>query len=192
MIDTPTQIVSNMKKQSLNNNQIIQYLQREGYSPSQINEALQQSEMTSDYQRSTLSKRAQEPLPEIPTPEPIPTSESITQPQFSQPVFIPDYETPNRDLQEQIEIITESVISEKWKEFLKNIGNISTWKLNIESQITNLQKDSKKTQTEIENLKQAILNKIDQYQESISEVNAEMKALEKLFKELLPSIKKLK
>ena len=45
---------------------------------------------------------------------------------------------------------------------------------------------------EIENIKKTILNKIDQYQESISEVNAEMKALEKLFKELLPSIKKLK
>ena len=191
MIDTPIQIVSNMKKQGLNNNQIIQYLQREGYPPSQINEALQQSEMISGYQESTLSKRTQEPLPEIPTPEPIPT-ELVTQPQFSQPVFIPDYETSNRDLQEQIEIITESIISEKWKEFLKNIGNISTWKLNIESQITNLQKDSKKTQMEIENLKQTILNKIDQYQESISEVNAEMKALEKLFKELLPSIKKLK
>tara|TARA_Y100000034_G_C6843945_1_gene382115 strand:+ start:456 stop:1055 length:600 start_codon:yes stop_codon:yes gene_type:complete len=197
-MDDPNQIVQNMKKQGLNPNQITQYLQREGFSPSQINQAMQQP-TSNEYQPSSL--QPSEPLPqptqtqepimqqEPPQPEPIPAPIAQELPQ--EPVAIADYEMSNRDLQEQIEIISESVIAEKWREFLKSIGNVSAWKSNTDSQVINLQKDFKKTQTEIENLKDSILNKIDQYQESITEINAEMKALEKLFKQLLPSIKKI-
>jgi len=195
-MNDPSQIVQNMKKQGLNNNQIIQYLQREGFKPSEINQSMQQSEIQTGYQPSSLSKTEQpqklEPAP--PEPEPIPTPQPTYQePQIQQiqTPAITEYEMSNRDLQEQIEIISESVIAEKWKEFLKSIGDINSWKSNTDSRLINLQKDMKKTQTEIENLKESILNKIDTYQESISEVNAEMKALEKLFKKLLPSIRKL-
>ena len=156
--DVPIDRILNMRQQ-MTDNQIIQILQREGYSSSQIFDAINQADLTSK-------------TPESPYPP-----EQMEYPQ--QPV----YEEPKEKIEELVEII----IDEKWNELVKDINKIIEWKDKIEKEIIDLNKKNQNLQMNLDCLKKSVLSKISQYDKGISGVGTSIKAMETAFSKVLPT-----
>lgn len=158
--DVPIDRILNMRQQ-MTDNQIIQILQREGYSSSQIFDAINQADLASKF-------------PESPYPQ-------------EQMESAPSYEPRSEEPKEKIEELVEVIIDEKWNELVKDITKIVEWKNKIEKKINDLDKNINDLQMSIDSLKQNILSKVSQYDKGISNVGTSIKAMENAFSKVLPT-----
>lgn len=85
----------------------------------------------------------------------------------------------------QIEEIAESIVDEKWEDFLEKIGDINLWKENVNNELISVKQEIIRTQDRFTNLQRAILGKVNEYNQSISNISTEMKALEQVFQKIL-------
>lgn len=157
-IELPTDKILSMRQQRISNNQIIQELQRQGYSSSQIFDAMNQAD---------LSQQSQ--FPETPYPQE--QMESSYQ----------------EESKEKIEELAEVIIDEKWNILVKDINKIVEWKDNVEKKIEELDKRINDIYTDVDSLKKNILSKLNQYDRGISGVGTSIKAMETAFSKILPT-----
>jgi hypothetical protein len=166
----PTDAVLKLRAQGLSNNQIIQTLQRQGYSVQQMSDAMSQAEMKYTVEGAPISG---EKMPEEPYyPENYPAGgESAQQPTFSAKSLQP---------------IIEKIVEEKWAELLRDLEKLAAWKektderlIKIESQLIIL-KDS------FDRLHEGVLGQISEYDKSMKDVGINVKAMEDVFKKVLP------
>ncbi|MFC2136033.1 hypothetical protein ACFLTH_15570 [Bacteroidota bacterium] len=192
----PVPEVQAMKSQGMDNNRIIQTLQRDGYSSSQIFEAMNQSDMTpavSGASPEEVKKEVQSGSPPMDssgspaspqasmTPQEQPVSSGFKQPNPSLgPIPNFQQETP------RVEEIVESIIEEKWEEIVRDISKIVEWKNTTDSKLTALEHDFASLKDEFDKLHQAVIGKIGEYDRNILNVGAEVKAMEKVFSKVLP------
>lgn len=191
---TPTNIIIQMRQQGLSNDQIIQNLQREGYSSGQIFDAMNQADI-----RGVVEAEPQEqqpnPMPqqEMPPQEPIqeqpqmpPQTEELPPPE---PEMMPaSPTTPNDSVsREEIEEIVEPIIDEKWEELMKGVDKIITWKETTESKIVKIEQQIQDLKNSFEELHRGILAKVGEYDKGIKEVGSDIKAMETVFKKALPT-----
>lgn len=163
----PVEDVLRLKQQGLNNNQIVQAMQRNGYKMSQIFDAMNQAELS--------SAAPQEQLP----------------PEFSSPPDMPAAPIPQMTESfgdERIEEVAEAIIEEKWSELLKEINKISEWKNRTDSRINALEKRMDDLRKSFDELHAAIVEKVSDYDKNIVEVGSEIKAMENVFKKILPTL----
>jgi len=168
---SPMEQVMAMQQRGMDNNQISTELQRQGYNSSQIYEALNQMNISGP----GMEQPPQQPQQNYSLDQPIPV-----QPQEQQPEA-----TPSKD---QIEEIAEAIIDEKWKEFEDDVRKIIEWKERSEVRINNLDQQIKDVAASLSTLHKNILNKITDYDKNISDVGVEIKAMEKVFQKVLPSL----
>jgi hypothetical protein len=88
------------------------------------------------------------------------------------------------DMNKMHEII-EAVISEKWEEAMGQVGNIAVWKEKVSNDVISLKQELIRTQERFDNLQNAILGRIKDYDSGIKDVHTEMKALERVFEKIL-------
>jgi uncharacterized coiled-coil protein SlyX len=193
MPNVPVQQVASLKQQGLSDNQIIQSLQRDGYKTHQIFDAMNQADLVSGAAR---------PLDEMP---PIPPQESTyqdsaqqgfqNQPMQGQQLQYPQYPPqsaagpaqfgePNL---EKIEEIAESIIEEKWNDFSKGLSKIIDWKERTELRINELDTRVTQLKQSVDELNKSLLGKMGEYDKNIGSVGSDIKALEKVFQQMLPS-----
>ncbi len=158
--EVPISQVVSMQSQGLTNNQIIQSLQRQGYQPTQIYDALAQAE----------AKRSIEPM-EVPG-EMAPRTE-IRAPPASHP---------------ESEAIVEQIIEEKWHELQKDLGKINEWKELITSRMDKLEQSTTDMKSDLDGLHKAIVARIGEYDKTLMDVGTEIKAMEKVFQKVLPEL----
>ncbi len=163
----PTEQVLIMKQQGFTNNQIVQNLQRGGFSIDQINEALHQADM----------KEAVSPAG-FPSEMPMPPSSGGFQPVSSS--FFP------ASNEERIEEVAETIIDEKWKELMANVSRIADWKDNTETRLTRMEQQMSDIKQSFDRLHEGILGKVGEYDKGLTNVATEIKALEKVFQKILP------
>ena len=207
---TPTSTVIQMRQQGLSNDQIIQSLQREGFSSAQIFDAMNQADIRgvveSDQPQENIPQQGQyyqepqennfpPPQPEAQIPPPQPMNFNIPP---------PSPEDNNRDMMnqrpmpqmnsfsggmspEEIEEIVEPIIDEKWEELMKNVDKIITWKELTESRIVKIEQMMQDLKERFEELHKGILSKIGDYDKSIKDVGSDIKAMESVFKKVLPT-----
>lgn len=128
----------------------------------------------------------QEPYqePSFPQQQPIQgISNDTTPPDFQQGGYNPIYTE-----RERVEELTEAIIDEKWKELVKDIEKVIEWKENTESRIIKIEEQIQNLRTSIESLNRSIVSKISDYDKNISNVGVEVKAMEKVFEKILPSL----
>jgi prefoldin subunit 5 len=87
---------------------------------------------------------------------------------------------------EEIEELVESIIDEKWDELVKDINKIVEWKNEVESKLVRIEQRFDSLKDDFDKLHQAIIGKIGEYDKNILEVGAEIKAMEKVFSKVLP------
>lgn len=89
------------------------------------------------------------------------------------------------DITEKIHEIAESIVDEKWEEFMGRVGNLAAWQERVNMNISALKQELIRTQERFENLQRAVLGKVGEYDKGIIEIHTEMKALEKVFERIL-------
>jgi len=185
--DIPMKQVFAMREQGYDNNQIIQTLQRDGYSSSDIFDAMSQADLqpkqappsdaypSNDFQGDDFQSYPQAPpMQRQPMPPPSQPMMQPVQPQYQ------DYNTVTS------EELIEAMIDEKWNDLLKDINKIIDWKNATESRISAMEQQFKDLKDSFDRLHQAIIGKIGEYDRNILNVSSEIKAMEKVFSKVLP------
>lgn len=89
-----------------------------------------------------------------------------------------------------IEEIAEAVISEKWDDLVRGVGDLRLWKEKIDTDLAGVKQEILRTQTRFENLQTAIMGKVSEYGEGVTEISAELKALEKVMEKIINPLTK--
>lgn len=197
-METPTEQVFNLRKRGYDNNKVTDELKSKGYSSQEISEAMNQANIKLGVEENSsdspfYSNELQPSLldnSEIPVPSPNQRTEvqTITQaPQFSQePRFSPPPMPYTRgDIEQEIEEIVEAIIDEKWEQLTANIGNLESWKDKTDDEITSIKQEILRVSNRLDNLQKAVLGKVSEYSQGITEVGTEVKALEKVLQNII-------
>lgn len=158
----PVDQVMAMQQQGMTNNQIIESLQRQGYQPQQIYDALAQAE----------SRGGMEPMPETPSPE-----------SPGAPLGQAAAEAPKG-----MEELVEAIVEEKWNEFTRELGKMNEWKDAATSRLDKIEQSIADMKSDLDNLHKAIVSKISEYDKNLLDVGTEIKAMEKVFQKVLPEL----
>lgn len=193
--DIPVQHVVTMRGQGMSNNQIIQNLQRFGYAIDQINNALNQADIKvgmypaqpSFAGPAGASASVSPPSGFGPGPaQPMPPM-TQSRPSFSpSPSSGPELSEELSERDERMHEIAESIIEEKWNEFVDSINRIIEWKDSIETRVTKVEQQLADLRGSFDKLHEGVLGKLGDYDKGISTVTVEIKALEKVFQKILP------
>ena len=192
--------VAQMQEQGLTDYDIANSLKQEGFSPKEVNDAINQSKIKTavsqepDYQNGLMQSMQTEMQPSI-----MPSTKEIqeAQMQYQEPQYQETQEYYPQQAQEYyqpqigtdtITEISEQVVEEKLAGIKKNIGNIAEFKTIVESRIIDLNERLLKIENTIDKLQSAIIGKIGNYGQSIQDINTEMRAMQESFGKVINPI----
>lgn len=84
------------------------------------------------------------------------------------------------------EEIIEAIIEEKWDELLQDLSKLAEWKNTTSNKVAVLEKQFEELKKEFDKLHNSIISKVNDYDKNITNVGAELKAMEKTFSKVLP------
>ena len=117
---------------------------------------------------------------------PIPTDGAVArEEQISIPAKRVNLEQPAIDITERIHEIAESIVNEKWEEFMGRVGDLTAWQERVNMNISAIKQEIVRIQDRYENLQKAVLGRVSEYDKGIIEIHTEMKALEKVFERII-------
>lgn len=201
--DIPVQHIVNMRNQGMSNNQIIQNLQRFGYTIDQINNALNQADIKTGIYPTQPSFAGSASMSQGPSGQPSSMSSSMSS-SFgsgpaaprSSPSFAPssgsfgsaqeELSEELSDKDERMHEIAESIIEEKWNELMDSVSRIIEWKDGVETRLAKVEQQLTDVRGSFDKLHEGVLGKLGDYDKGISTVTVEIKALEKVFQKILP------
>ncbi len=168
----PLTRIEDMQMKGMTNNQIIQTLQRDGFTSTEIFDALNQANMQPMHQMGAMPQDPGMGFPSMGMPPPPGPSMQ---------------DMPPGDLGGSTnEELIEAMIDEKWSELSKVIGKIVEWKEATSARIEKLEQRMDDLKAEMDRLHEGVVGKIGEYDKNILEVGAEVKAMEKVFSKVLP------
>jgi len=195
---SPINDILQMKQQGISNNQIIQNLQRAGYTNTQIFDAMNQADTKMAVEGAQPGVLQQAPVQEPePAKEPQPDPTMFTQPPADVPsnTFNNPTPSPTMDLGSggyadnsvETEELVEAIIEEKWSELIKDVNKIVEWKNKMENKISELEIQLETLKDSFSDLNKAVVGKVNDYDKHILEVGSDIKAMEKVFSKVLPT-----
>ena len=87
-----------------------------------------------------------------------------------------------------MEELAEKVVEEKWQEFQKELVKWGEWRDNVNLRVERLEQGMTDTRADLDNLHKAIVSKIGEYDKNLIDVGTEIKAMEKVFQKVLPTL----
>lgn len=178
----PIEQVLMMKQQGYTNNQIVQTLQSQGYNNSQIMDTINQAGLSGGFEAVEQPEVGMQDYGQ--SYEQQPYQEQSFQ-SFQPPKEI---QAPVSIDEERIQEVTEAIIDEKWEEFSKDIKKVIEWKEKSEDRIAKLEQQILDLRMSIDSLTKSIMSKISAYDQNIVDVGVEVKAMEKVFQKVLPTL----
>ena len=172
-------IIISFRQQGLSNNQIIQNLQRDGYKTPEIFDAMAQTDL-----KSTMTQVPPQNMVDN-SMQPPQQSQNPNDQQFQQEPIQDDALNP---FDEKIEEIAEAIIDEKWTSLVDSVQKILDWKEKTEAMIVVLEQKFKDMKFEFDKLQSSLYDRISQYDQNMTDVGTEIKALEKVFQKILPTL----
>lgn len=182
MAGSPINDITQMRNQGLTNNQIIQNLQRQGYSNTQIFDAMNQVD-------TKMAVEGMQQAPNQQASDNQPQSGLFTSPgqdAGSPPPATNQVRNIFSNDQTKIEELVETIIEEKWVELVNDVSKIVEWKNRVESKVVEMEVQLKTLNDKFSDLNQAVLGKINEYDKHIMEIGSDIKAMEKVFSKVLP------
>lgn len=120
---------------------------------------------------------------EIPVPAPSPMGASPVS------TMTPSAEMPSMPAPamgyDEMQSIVEEIIEEKWKEMLTSLGDLTTWKVQVEDDMEAAKQELLRLQNRFDTLQAAVVGKVGQYEGSMKDLSTEMKALEQVMQKIL-------
>jgi len=173
--------ITQSRNQGVSNPQIIHDLEKEGYSQTDIFDAMNQKQLGGN----TMPNQNQNPgMPPMPGAPPGPPANDMNTQQID-PMNSMNSMDPGMMGSTNEELI-ETIIEEKWNEIIKQINKIITWKNRTEEKVVRLEEQFKSLKDQFDELHRAVIGKIGEYDKNILNVGAEVKAMEKVFSNVLP------
>jgi len=193
----PVDKVIKMRGQNLSNNQIIQLLQREGYETTQIFDAMNQADikgtveidskedvsMAQNIQSNQMGSQQMQQMAPVP-PAPADYEQEAGLGDVPQQSF--SYSGGKSPELERMEELAEAIIDEKWNEIVRSINKIVEWKDRVESRITKMEQEMDDMKKDFDVLHKGVLGKIGQYDQNLTNIASEIKAMDKVFSKVLP------
>ncbi len=181
---SPIEQVLMMKQQGYTNNQIVQTLQSQGYNTNQIFDAINQAGLSGGFEAAPEPEQ-----PEIGMQDYGQGYEQPYQQQSFQSFQAPkEIQPPTSIDEERIQEVAEAIIDEKWEELVKDIKKVIEWKEKSEDRIAKLEQQIIDLRMSIDSLTKSIMSKISAYDQNIVDVGTEVKAMEKVFQKVLPTL----
>jgi hypothetical protein len=140
-----------------------------------------QQEMPQDYGQAMPQQFPQE----MPPQQQMPAMEMPQQ--YPQQYPQQEYQGPSFDSQ-RIEELAEAIIDEKWNEIVRSINKIIDWKERVEARVNKIEQQLEDLNKSMDTLHKGVLGKITDYDQNLTNVGAEIKAMEKVFQKVLPSL----
>jgi hypothetical protein len=169
--DLPVDQVRTLRSRGFDNNQIVQALQRTGYTSTQIFDALNQADLVnaSGMQEQGFygGQQVQQQMQQA--QQPSPAGEAG-----------PDIGD------EQVEEMIETIVEEKWQAVSGDINKIMEWKNDVDAKLIKMDQKIEELRDNFDKLHQAVIGKVGEYDKNILSVGAELKAMEKVFSKVLP------
>jgi hypothetical protein len=192
---TPIDQVMQLRQQGLNDNQIIQALQKDGFASAQIFDAMSQSDIkggVSGTPTQDTTGQAPAAVPaaapgQAPVPAPGQAPAVPVQPMAPPTEMISPQEDYGGETTERIEEIAEAIIDEKWEVLVKDIHKIVEWKDEMNSKMSKVESEVSDIREDFDKLHKAIISKIDEYDKNLSDVGSEIKAMNMVFQKVLPT-----
>jgi len=147
-----------MQQQGMTSNQIVQALQRQGLDTGAIMDAMSQVGAKHD-----VEPYAPSPMDSMPS-------------------------APNPAPRENFEEIAEHIVEEKWQDFSKEMQKVVEWRDSVNSRLDRLEQSMGDVKADLDNLHKAIIGKIGEYDKNLLDVGTEIKAMEKVFQKVLPTL----
>ncbi|MBS3144474.1 hypothetical protein J4208_02715 [Candidatus Woesearchaeota archaeon] len=187
--EPPTELVMNMVKRGASNKQIIEELESQGFSYEQIADALTQAETKANIetppaptpagmQPSAMSMTRPMP-PSNPSPQVMQVSSQMMRPAMTAS------NPGNRDTEDMIEQVAESIINEKWQKLMENMGDLNMWKEKVRTDVLSIKQELVRLDAKVESLQKIIIGKVHDYDQHITEVGTDIKALEKVLQNVI-------
>jgi hypothetical protein len=170
-----------MRIRGLSNNQIVEALQRESFSTTQIFDALNQAEL-----KGSVGPKGLDPMDGVPDSQISLTPPALEPVAGMNAIQASSMGMTEEELVEKIEEVTETIIEEKWKDFVETVEKIIEWKASFSERVDSIERDVSYLKQEFDKLHSAILRKVEQYDKSMGNVGAQLKAMEMVFKDVLP------
>lgn len=183
-------IIKEMQDQGISNQGIFENLQRQGYKPTQINDAINQLKITiqpmdtqnQDQQNAFNQQQNFNQQPNF-NQEQQYTENQQNYPQEDYYTQTPQaysgeeyYQQPSFNT-ETITEITEQVISEKFREYNKRTGDIVSFKNTIQDKVDDINTRLKRIESTIDKLQQAIIQKIGEFGENTQIIKKDLESL---------------
>lgn len=204
-----TQVLA-MRQQGLSNNQITQNLQRDGFELHEIFDAMTQADLKGGMEKVPLEKGDNMPNmgmqapPGMPPPRQFPfqqNQQDMQMPQGPQgPMQMPQHMMPPSGMpppdmgmetsgsRERIEEIAEAIVDEKWNELIKSVEKIIEWKERTDARLAQMEQLLQDLKGNFDKLHTAVLEKVGEYDKNLTEVGTEIKAMEKVFQKIIPTM----
>lgn len=99
-----------------------------------------------------------------------------------------NFNNPNTGLNDSSsnEELIEAIIEEKWDELLKDLSKLAEWKNTMTHKVIVLEQKFDDLRREFDKVHSVIISKVDDYDKNMSNVGAEVQAMEKVFSKVLP------
>ncbi len=174
----PVQSVLEMRQKDYDNNQIIQELQNQGYSSSQIFDALNKADM-----REIDDGGGSEPKGQKRSAQ----QQSSQSPQGSSRSRGRSTRSSSRSSQGSNEELIEEIIEEKWHDLVDKLQVVIDWKERSERRLQDLETRVDEVDQSIERLQKSMGDRLEDYDDTMKDVQSDVKAMEDTFSEALPA-----
>lgn len=141
-------------------------LRQSGYTDEQVSDELLQRGYQDDQVQEALSGGSAPPTPTL-------AYQRRPQPSAAGPY-------------ERIEEVAEAIIDEKWDALLAEVRKVIDWKSKVEDDLRKALNDLDNMKGDMKELRQAVLGKVEDYDKRMLEVGTELKAVSKVFKDVIP------
>ena len=180
---TPLQMVLQMRQQGMPDNHVVLALQKQGFNTQQIFDAVSQADV------GAIPAGALPPEPGQEYEQQYPQESYAPQQQAPQQAPAQEYaraEQPSASVDLRINEVAEAIINEKWEEVFGEIQKVISWKEKVETDMQKMRDDIAGIKDEFNALRQGILGKIGEYDEHMRDVGSEVKAVHKVFQDVIP------
>jgi DNA-binding transcriptional MerR regulator len=170
-------IIFDMQSQGLNNNQIVQSLQREGYSTQQVFDSIQ---------LANQKMRFNEPIDGMGMPPPPMGGMGFAPQSITGAPPMQQSAPHSEDDVKEIEELIEQIIDEKWKDIEADIQKVIDWKVTVDTRFATVQQQLDDLRNQVGGVTGALAGKMGEYDKNVSDVGVQLKAMEMAFSKIVP------
>lgn len=154
----------------------------------------EQTQDNSYYPDNNLQTQTPNSNPQFPDVSPVPATPNQNQSMNMNmnQGFGQDFQNSQQLNEEKVQDIVyetfEKLLEDKWNSITSNVEGVVNWKEEQEQEFENIKKNIAALKEGMEIIEKKIMSKIENYDKNILDVNSEIRALEKVFQKITPTL----